>query len=215
MACLNKASKSALVFQTNEPFVGNIQNDILLSTSNYLNSPVNNSLITDKHLICLEGNLIHVDQTSRVASGHIDTCLFVVLEFSDKTCISFHINGMLSNNSVFSNYVLKKITYPVEPTSVFSYLNENFPEKMVTLNKIYLIGILDSYFLSDAINGFEWLNFDESKSIDTMDDLTILSIIKRKLNIPIEKTVELVKKKSPGDYIYAGNTLYEMKIEKK
>ena len=202
----------AINIETNNQAVGDIQSDILLSTTKYLNSPVNNTLITDKHLICLEGNLVHVDQLSRVATGHIDTCLFVTLEFDDLTSISFHINGMLSNNSIASNYVLKAMSYPVEPTKVFTYLNDNFPGKFPTLNKIYLVGMLDDYALDTDTdsNGFIWYNGSLTQ-LGLMGNLTILSIMKRKLNVPTAKSVQLIKKNSPGDYIYAGNTMYMMK----
>jgi hypothetical protein len=115
---------------------------------------------------------------------------------------------MLSNNSITSNYILNAMTFPVEPRNVFAYLNNNFSGKFSTLSKIYLVGILDSYYLRNEINGFEWMNLDGLTPIDLMDDLTILSIMKRKLNVPTTKLVQLIKKSSSGDYIYAGNTMY-------
>ena len=65
-----------------------------------------------------------------------------------------------------------------------------------------------SGFVIDS-NGFIWYS-QSLTPLDLMGNLTILSIMKRKLNVPTAKSVQLIKKNSPGDYIYAGNTMYMM-----
>lgn len=198
----------AVNIESGDNFPNNVQTNILLSTANYFNLPVDINLQSGKHLICLEGNFIYVDHTCRVASGYINTCLFVGLEFDDLSCVLFHINGMLSKSSLTNNYISNKISYPMEPTDIFNYLKTNFAKKLASLNKIYLVGICNDYYLSDYSDGFDWI--DGQMSIGNMNNLEIIRIIKTKLNVPVGKRVKLIKFNSPGDYIYSNNTMYKM-----
>ena len=189
-----------------------IKNNILLDISKYLNSPVNNSLISDKHLICLEGNLVYVDNLCRVASGNINTCIFFTLEFNDNSSISFHINGGLSNNYINSNYISKAISFPVEPTNIFTYLKVNFCEILSKLTKIYIVGILDTYYLDKESNGIIWDPLKKANTLDKMNKQDILYIMQSKLGINHVENIELIKmhNKKNGNYIYANNNMYTM-----
>ena len=159
----------------------------------------------------MEGNLVYVDNLCRVASGNIDTCIFFTLEFNDNSSISFHINGILSNNYINSNYISNAISFPVEPTNIFTYLKVNFSKILSKLSKIYIVGILDDYNLDKESNGIIWKNGKEGVvALGQMNELEILDIMKSKLNINQVENINLIKRNSKGNYIYANNNMYIM-----
>lgn len=198
---------------------------VLLNFDKYSNIAKDLSLQTNKDLICLEGNIMYVNQTCKVASGGITSCLFVVLVLDDNTSIVCHINGFLSKNSPFGlpDRVGEATNYWFTHDNYFDFIKTNFPSVIEKLEKIYLTGILSDYEigpngfryeggLSNMINGFPNPNSLQRNCQNQQLKINLVDEIKRKLGVNRTKCVELIwdNADQSGNYILANNQLFKM-----
>ncbi len=198
---------------------------ILLDFNKYTNIAKNLSLQTNKDLICLEGNILYVDKTCKVASGGITSCLFMVLVLDDNTCIVCHMNGLLSNNlpNVFSNYIAKETNYWFTHDTCFNFIKTNFSRVIGKLEKIYLTGVLSDYeigpngFIYEGGLHFMYNNIINPNSIlKTCENqqlkIQLVDEIKRKLGVNRTKCVDFIFDYAgeSANYILANNQLFKM-----
>ncbi len=190
---------------------------ILLDFNKYSNIAKNLSLQINKDLICLEGNIMYVNQTCKVASGGITSCLFVVLVLDDNTSIVCHINGFLSKKSPygFQDRVSEATNYWFTHDNYFDFIKINFPRVIVKLEKIYLAGILSDYEIGP--NGFGYgggnvINSLQRNCENQQLKIQLVDEIKRKLGVNRTKCVELICDNAgeSGNYILANNQLFKM-----
>jgi len=110
--------------------------EILLDTTKYSNESLNTDIIRNKDLFCAEGNIIYTDESCKVGSGGITSCLFMILVFDDNSYISCHMNGLITSNH--DNYIRKQIKYPFSHDNCFKYIKEKYSDKIQNIKTIYL-----------------------------------------------------------------------------
>ncbi len=188
-------------------------NSILLDTNKYLNESANHEIICDKDLICLEGNIIYTDSRCKVGSGSISSCMFMVFVLDDDSFVSCHMNGFVTSQS--DHYIGKEIKYKFSHDNCFKYIKENYPQ-IKNLKKVYIVGILVNYSINETGQ------FDIKYGMDHLQDSLrnklrenkneVLCLIKKKLQLPIDKNVEIefkdISDMGFGNFIYASNNLH-------
>lgn len=183
-------------------------NNLLLNPVKYLNS-FNNpkiELIKNKDLICLEGNRLYVDNSCKVASGTITSCLFMVLFFSNKTCLISHFNKLITNNLPdFNNKIDPVMKYDYTYDNCFQKIKLEFKDELKLLNKIFIGGIIDNYNIDPL----------EDKSFKSVDGTSLEEYDKdsifKKLEITVSSKIILKTHKiteDKGYYIVTDDTIY-------
>ncbi len=191
---------------------------ILLDFNKYTNIAKNLSLQANKDLICLEGNILYVNQTCKVASGGITSCLFMVLVLDDNTSIVCHMNGILSKISPYGiqDSVAEATNYWFSHDTCFNFIKTNFSRVIGKLEKIYLTGILSDYKVGP--DGFSYLgdmrdsNSLNARIISKIKLTQLCEEIKQKLGVERTKCVDIVfdNVRDSGHYILANNQLFKM-----
>jgi len=190
-------------------------NHILLDSNKYLNLTENLSLQSNKDLICLEGNIVYVDQTCKVGSGGITSCLFMVLVLDDNTSIVCHMNGFVSNVLPFRNHVAESTSYFFTHTTCFDFIKAHF--NIGKLEKIYLTGVLANYILSPKGFNYDY-DFSNPNSLlahctgSSSNKLQLVQNIKDNLGVDRNKCVDFIfdNVDESGNYILANNQLYKV-----
>lgn len=104
-----------------------ICNSILLRPNRYINITANTDLIVDQDTICLEGNRIYADHQSKIASGTITTCCFIVLLFKNGHVITSHLGGSVSNKPIFPPNI--KVEWKISNETCLQKIKKTFQVK--------------------------------------------------------------------------------------
>lgn len=168
---LNSFKLATNISNLTENYKNNECDQFLLDPNRYSNIDDNYNLHVNKDLICLEGNIIYVDKNCKVGSGNINTCLFSVVELNNTNSIVCHMNGTLSNKSVYGNYINENVKYIFSNDNCLQFIKEWINKLKQTVKKIYLTGILDLYYFNDNCTGF---SFSNNNNILNMDDNDII-----------------------------------------
>ena len=185
---------NTITCRTNE--TRDICNSILLRPTNYINISGNTDLIVNQDTICLEGNRIFADHQSKIASGTITTCCFMVLLFSNGNVITSHLGGGIANTPLFPVDITVK--WKIANETCLQKIKENFPTQIPLLEKVFFGGFYNEYLLveNEPETSFMYLpqgmagNFPELTFIipDNTDEFKTAFL--RKLGLPYNPDIQ-------------------------
>ena len=172
----------------------NTCNSILLRPTSYINIAGNTDLIVNQDTICLEGNRIFADHQSKIASGTITTCCFMVLLFSNGNVITSHLGGAVANKSLFEPKL--NVQWKIANETCLQKIREHFPDEIPLLEKVFFGGYYGNYLLVEnhADLSFVYLPeymsylkdsyFPDMNLIKPNDDIIFKTAFLSKLGLP-------------------------------
>ncbi len=201
--------------------ISDVNKIIDFNIDNYENaiSLFDNKYYENKHMICLEGNLIYADTSSNIISGGITSCLFIVIYFDDGSKICAHLNVMLSNLMINDKKILDyndKSSYTLTHNNIFKFIKDKYSDKLNNIKSIYICGIIESYSIS-LNNSFDLAGimdgpiYDFDNTLKNVRELDIKKFIKTRLGLSVDKDFNLCIHDAgeSGLYMVSNNTVYK------